>query len=202
WASAQQVDTLIVGWLADPASAGMYHIAKRIGRVVLQVGSHIQAVVYPDLTRQWASGDRTDFVKLIQQTELILMAFGATCFVAAWSLGGLALRLTAGPAFAAAAPLLTIQIIAVSLTVSGAASRAGLLAMDRQPAVLRTVLAAAATFYCMVGPLVTLFGAMGANLAHILFGLVWLGGLTIALRSGLRTSAASSKTAEPGAEQA
>ena len=65
WASAQQLDTLIVGWLADPASAGMFHIAKRVSRVVQQVGSQVEAVVYPDLSRLWAAGQRSAFVRLV-----------------------------------------------------------------------------------------------------------------------------------------
>lgn len=195
WASAQQVDTLIVGWLADPASAGMFHIAKRISRVVQQIGSQVEAVVYPDLSRLWAQGKRSLFVSTLLQTELILALFGASCFLASLLLAEQAMRWTAGPQFAAAAPLLTMQILAVALTVTGSASRAGLLAMGRQPAILRIVLAAAATFYCAVVPLIQLIGAMGANLAHTLFGAVWLAGLTIALRRGLKSDPVA---AEPG----
>lgn len=186
WASAQQLDTLIVGWLADPASAGMFHIAKRVSRVVQQVGSQVEAVVYPDLSRMWAAGQRKSFLRLILQTELVLASFGAACFLGALLLGGWAIEMAAGARFAAAGPLLTVQIFAVALTISGAASRAALLAMGRQPAVLRTVLAAAATFYGLVAPLIYLLGAMGANMAHVLFGTVWLAGLTLSLRQGLR----------------
>ena len=186
WASAQQLDTLIVGWLADPASAGMFHIAKRVSRVVQQVGSQVEAVVYPDLSRIWAAGNRAGFIRLILQTEFILASFGAFCFVGALLLGNWAIEITAGSRFAAAGPLLTVQIFAVALTISGAASRAALLAMGRQPAILRTVLAAASTFYCLVAPLIYWKGAMGANMAHVLFGTVWLIGLTLSLRQGLK----------------
>ncbi len=199
WASAQQLDTLIVGWLADPASAGMFHIAKRVSRVVQQVGSQIEAVVYPDLSRLWAAGKRPAFVRLILQTEFVLATFGAACFIATFLLGGWAIRFSAGPAFAAAGPLLTVQILAVALTISGAASRAALLAMGRQPAVLRAVLAAALTFYCLVAPLIHFMGAMGANMAHVLFGAVWLSGLTLALRRGLRDTSAAPKDILAGA---
>jgi O-antigen/teichoic acid export membrane protein len=186
WASAQQLDTLIVGWLADPASAGMFHIAKRVSRVVQQVGSQVEAVVYPDLSRMWAAGQRKKFRRLILQTEFVLASFGAACFVGALLLGDWAIEVTAGTRFAAAGPLLTVQIFAVALTISGAASRAALLAMGRQPAILRTVLAAASTFYGLVAPLIYLMGAMGANMAHVLFGTVWLVGLTLSLRQGLK----------------
>jgi O-antigen/teichoic acid export membrane protein len=187
WASAQQLDTLIVGAFADPASAGLFHIAKRVSRIVQQVGSQIEAVVYPDLSRMWAAAQRTSFVRLIIRTEMMLAAFGGGCLLASLVAGRWALELAAGPSFGAAAPLLTVQIVAVALTICGAGSRAGLLAMGLQPLVLRTVLAAALTFHAAVIPLIYAMGAMGANIAHVLFGAVWLGGLTLSLRAGLRT---------------
>ena len=80
----------------------------------------------------------------------------------------------------------------MSLTISGAASRAGLLAIGRQPAVLRTVLAACCMFYLSVAPLILWLGAMGANVAHVLFGMTWLAGLSLSLRAGLKRQADSS----------
>jgi O-antigen/teichoic acid export membrane protein len=188
WSSVQQVDTLLVGWLADPAAAGLFHIAKRISRVAGQVGSQVEAVVYPDLSRLTGPADRRRFLRMIVQTELILMAFGGACFVAALLFADLAMRLTAGPRFAGAAPLLTVQILAVALTLSGAANRAGLLALGRQRAVMRTVMAATTLFYLLAPLLILRIGPMGANVAHVLFGTVWLGGLTIALRRALRAA--------------
>ncbi|WP_232476136.1 lipopolysaccharide biosynthesis protein [Flavisphingomonas formosensis] len=186
WSSAQQLDTLVVGWLVDPAAAGMYQLTKKVSRVVQQVGSQVEAVVYPDLSRMWAAGQRSKFIGLILRMELVLASFGGLCCVGAFLLGHYAISATAGAKFVAAAPLLTVQIFAVSLTISGAASRAGLLSMGLQPAVLRTVLASTLAFYLMVAPLIELFGAMGANIAQVMFGMIWLGGLSLALRRGLK----------------
>lgn len=186
WSSAQQVDTLIVGWLADPASAGLFHIAKRISRVVQQVGSQVESVVYPDLSRLVAAGKRRAFVRVLLQTEAMLAGFGLCCFLVILFAGGPLMRLAAGPNFAGAVPLLTIQILAVTLTISGAASRAGLLALGDQRAVLRTVMACTCAFYASVFPLIPHFGAMGANLAHLAFAAVWLGGLAFHLRRAIR----------------
>lgn len=191
WSSVQQVDTLLVGWLADPAAAGLFHIAKRISRVMGQVGSQVEAVVYPDLSRLAARGDRRAFLRVIVQTELILAGFGVACFAGCLLVGNLALRLTAGPQFAGAAPLLTVQVLAVALTISGAANRAGLLALGQQRAVMRTVMAATTTFYCTAPLLILRIGPMGANIAHVLFGAIWLGGLMLSLRHALRNQGAT-----------
>lgn len=185
WATAQQVDTLLVGWLADPASAGMFYIAKRVSRVVQQVGSHVEAVVFPDLGRLAANRNWPRFTRTILQTETLLAVFGGACCLFIWLVGAPFLRLSAGEGFAAAAPLLSVQILATTLSISGAASRAGLLALGAQRAVLRTVTACTLVFYSTAVPLILHFGAMGANIAHLLFGVVWLSGLTISLRTAI-----------------
>jgi len=185
WATAQQVDTLLVGWLADPASAGMFYIAKRVSRIVQQVGSHVEAVVFPDLGRLAANQSWSRFVRTILQTETLLALFGGACCLFFWVVGAPLLRLTAGDGFAAAAPLLSVQILATTLSISGAASRAGLLALGAQRAVLRTVTACTLVFYATAVPLILRFGAMGANIAHLLFGVVWLIGLTLGLRTAI-----------------
>src|SRR3546814_8834235 len=74
--SAQQLDTLLVGALADPASAGFYHIAKQVGRMAQQIGVHVQAVLYPDVARLWAAGAIQEFRRAILQVEVMLAAFG------------------------------------------------------------------------------------------------------------------------------
>jgi O-antigen/teichoic acid export membrane protein len=185
WSSAQSVDTLIVGWLADPASAGLFHIAKRISRVVMQVGAQVQAVVYPDLSRIAAAGKRHAFVRVLVQTELLLAAFGACCFLAVLFVGEPLVRIAVGPHFAGAVPLLIVQILAVTLTMSGSASRAGLLALGDQRSLLRTVMACTLAFYCAVFPLVLWIGPMGANIAHLLFAAIWLVGLGFYLRRAI-----------------
>jgi O-antigen/teichoic acid export membrane protein len=189
WSSAQQVDVLLVGWLADPASAGFFHIAKRVSRIIQQVGSQVEAVVYPDLSRLWAAGERRKFLLLLLRTEAVLAAYGLGCFLFLLLSATTLFRLTAGERFVGAAPILSVQVFAVALTVSGAASRAGLLAMGRQPAILKTVTACTLSFYCLAPLLIAYMGAMGASVAHLIFGAIWLGGLSLNLRRGLAAEA-------------
>ena len=159
----------------------------------------MQAVVYPDLSRLVAAGKRHAFVRVLLQTEMLLAAFGVCCFIGMLLVGGPLMRIAVGPHFAGAVPLLTVQILAVTLTMSGSASRAGLLALGDQRALLKTTMACTLAFYCAVFPLVPLIGAMGANIAHLLFGVIWLGGLAFYLRraiSAARWADASEKSVE------
>lgn len=180
--SANELDTLIVGMFADPASAGLYHIAKRIGRLILQLGVQVQAVLYPDVARLWAQRALQEFRSTVLQMEIMLMMFGAAIFLGtAFAIDPL-LYWTAGPKFVAAGPLVVVQMIAVAMMLSGAAIRTGLLAMGRQPAVLKIVAVATVAFHITAFAIIPLIGAMGANIAHCVMATVMLTGLILVYR--------------------
>lgn len=185
-ASAQEFDTLLVGALADPVSAGMFHIAKRIGRLAQQAGVQVQAVLYPDVARLWAKGAAEDFKRVIQQIELLLGALGLALVGFFWLAAEPILRWTAGPDFIAAAPLLLVQSIAIACSLAGIALRSALLAMGRQQSILYLMLVGTAGFYATALLLIPSIGAMGANFAHIALSLILLIGMLLTFRWALR----------------
>jgi O-antigen/teichoic acid export membrane protein len=184
-ASANEFDTLIVGALAGSAGAGLYHIAKRVGRLAQQVGVQVQSVVYPDVARLWAAGALKDFKRAVLQVELLLAAFAAASFLFFAIAAEPFLHWTAGPAFRGAAPLLTVQMLAAGLALAGSAVRSALLAMGLQRQVLLTVLVAIGTFHATALTLVPWIGPMGANFAHVALSAVSFVGMTLAFRRGL-----------------
>jgi O-antigen/teichoic acid export membrane protein len=173
--TAFEGDTLLVGWLADPASAGLYHIAKRVGRTIQQIGVQVQTVIYPDAARLWAHGSYDEFKRSIIQIEMLLFAFGVAVFIFFFFSIGTIIEWTAGPQFLAAAPLVIVQTIAGSVTLSGSALRSALLAMGRQHALLMIVIVATVAFHITALLLIPQIGAMGANIAHIVLA-IFLGG--------------------------
>lgn len=195
--STHELDTLIVGALADAPSAGLYHIAKRVGRMALQVGVQVQSVIYPDVARLWAEGAVERFRSIVTRVEMLLAGYGLAAFALMAFLAEPFLRLTAGPAFVGAAPLLVVQMLAVAATLSGTALRSALLAMGRQRRVLAVVCVATAAFHLTALALVPRVGAMGANVAHLVLGVLWLAGLSWSFRRALRGHAAG--TAAPAA---
>ena len=184
--SASQFDTLIVGALAGPTAAGFYHIAKRLGRLVAQCGVQVQAVLYPDVARLWARKDVASFRRAVLQMEILLITFGVAIVAGTWLGIQPLLRWTAGPEFMAAAPLATVQMIAVAMTLGGSAARTALLAMGRQPAILKIVLGATAVFHITALTAIPLMGAMGANIAHVAMGTVWLIALSVVYHKALK----------------
>src|SRR3546814_5949514 len=137
--SVQEFDVLLVGALADPASAGLYYMAKRMAKAAQQLGGQVQAVLYPDVTRLWAAQAWKSFRRAIFQAQFVLALFGVCALAAVVLSGRWLIRVGPGDAFMAVWPLLIIQIIAVTLTLHGAPSRPALLAMGRQHPVFRLV---------------------------------------------------------------
>ncbi|MFC6487588.1 lipopolysaccharide biosynthesis protein [Nitratireductor sp. GCM10026969] len=196
--STMEFDTLLVGALAGAPAAGLYHVAKRLGRLVLQIGVQVQAVVYPDIARLWAQQAMTEFRRTIIQTELLLLTFGVAVFAATALWIGPVLHWTAGPAFEAAGPLATVQMIAVAMLLSGSAVRSALLAMGRQPVVLKIVVFSAVAFHLTALAAIPLLGAMGANIAHGVMAGLWLAGLMTAFHAELRSHATPQAAPRPG----
>lgn len=187
--SANELDTLLVGALAGPAAAGLYHIAKRFGRLVLQLGVQVQAVLYPDVARLWAERAIDEFRKTVLQMELLLAGFGLLVFIGITLTIHPILYWTLGEEFMDAAPLVMVQMIAVAMMLSGSVARAALLAMGRQLTVLKIVVVATVAFHTTAVAVIPFMGAMGANIAHAVMAAIWLVGLLTAYSSALRASA-------------
>jgi O-antigen/teichoic acid export membrane protein len=181
--SANELDTLLVGLLADSVSAGFYHIAKRIGRTAQQAGVQVQAVVYPELARLWANKGFEKFAAIVRQTEWMLVAAGASLVVFIYLSIKPILLYTAGEKFLAAAPLVTVQAFAVMMMLSGSVMRSALLAMGRENAVLRSVMISTIAFHVTAFSLIPLIGAMGANVAHIVMSIIWMATMFLSYRS-------------------
>ncbi len=190
--SANELDTLLVGALLGATPAGLYHIAKRFARLVLQFGTQAQAVLYPDVARLWAQGDVRRFRRAVLQMEALLGALGLGILVAVAFVLHPILHWTVGAAFEAAAPLVTVQMIAVAMTLSGSAARLGLLAMGRQPLVLKIVTVATLAFHVVAILGLLTIGAMGANVAHVVLAGICLAGFSIAFHTALKGSSEAS----------
>ncbi len=177
--SANEFDTLLVGYLADPASAGLYHIAKRIGRIAQQAGVQVQAVLYPELSKLWAAEAIVKFRQIVRQTQFLLLGAGLGLLAFIFFTIKPLLYWTAGAEFVGAAPLVTVQTIAVVMTLCGSIMRSALLAMGMENSVLRSVLISTAAFHLTAVSMIPVFGAMGANFAHIVMASIWMGTMMV-----------------------
>ncbi len=199
--SANQLDVLIVGALAGPVAAGLYNIAKRVGRLAEQVSTQVQAVLYPDIARLWAAGAIAEMRRAVFQVEAMLLVAGALGVAIFAVIAAPLLQVMAGPGFVGAAPLLVMQMVAVMLTMTGTGARAALLSMGRQRQLLLATLAGTVAFHVTTLLLVPRIGAMGANIAHIVLATIVSAILIIDFRRALKlakTPAATSGATPAG----
>lgn len=182
-----EVDTLLVGAFAGPAAAGFYHIAKRFAKVAQQVAAHVQAVIYPDLSRMWAR-ERYDEVRSVKtKVQLTLGAIGLAITLAVVAVGRPGIEWLFGTGFELVYPLLVTQLIAVTMIMIGAPSRSTMLAMNRPQTVLMIAVAATIIFFASAVTLLPQMGAIGANYAHIAFAAVTVISLEISFRIAYRS---------------
>lgn len=184
--SSHDLDVLVVGWLASPAAAGLYYIAKRFATLVQQINAQVQAVLYPDVARMWAAGKVDAFLRAIVQIQTLLAVFCGAAFFAVLFFGDWLIRLGPGEQFLAAEPLLLVQIVAVWLTAHSAPSRTAMLAMGMQRSVLHIAFVGAVVFQVTMFALVPLVGPMGANVAHVLLALICAIAMDYQVRLGTR----------------
>ncbi|MHA7819583.1 MAG: lipopolysaccharide biosynthesis protein [Erythrobacter sp.] len=184
-----EADTLLVGTLAGPTAAGVYHIAKRFAKVAQQVAAHVQTVLYPDLARMWARKRFDDVRSVKSRVQFALGAIGVLIIAATAALGEQGVKWLFGPGFDMVYPLLLTQLVAVTLIMIAAPTRSTMLAMNRPGMVLGIAIVATVTFFTSAVVAIPIAGAIGANYAHIAFAAVTLISMEIGFRYFYKSNA-------------
>ncbi|MBY6128398.1 lipopolysaccharide biosynthesis protein [Qipengyuania aquimaris] len=188
-----EVDTLLVGALVGPTGAGLYYLARRIAKVAQQAGDLVQTVVYPDMARVWTGVAWHNMSKIVTSVQRVLAALALAAIFIVFLVGEPLLVFALGKDFADLFPLLLAQLVAVGLILHAAPSRSALLAMNRPGLVLVVAAAATALFFAVALLAIPQLGPLGANFAHIAFGLFTAVCLDIAMWRGIGARGASEK---------
>jgi O-antigen/teichoic acid export membrane protein len=187
-----EMDTLLVSTFAGAGAAGLYYLSRRVARVAQTAGDMIQTVIYPDLARLWAQIGGAALRRMVTLLQLALAAMALSAIVACWLIGKPALDLAFGPGFAEGYPMLLVQLVAVMLTLHSAPARSALLAMNLPSHVLAGSIVSMVCFFVAAFALVPAYGGIGANIAHV------IGGLVIVAMTDLVFWRALGGKAEPG----
>lgn len=174
-------DELVVGAVGGAAAASMYNLAKRIAKFSQEVGTQIQAVLYPELARMWSGRDGGQFRSIVARTQWVLTALGVLIILTVWLLGPWIIRLGLGARYLPAFDLLAIQVVAVLFTLRAAPGRSAILSMGHHRLVLAISAVGVVVFYAVMLPGLFIAGAAGASAAHVvlamtnalLFELAW-----------------------------
>jgi O-antigen/teichoic acid export membrane protein len=164
------IDLLVVGLMSRWADVGLYSAPHRMATAVLTFGLIFQQVVFPGLARSWratpAAGRRAlDALIRVLVLALLPLAVGAT------TLAGPLVQFLFHEDYAGAGLLLAVGIWRAPLLTLAYLYQTALIALNRETAGVRLLVAGAVGSGLLVAALRGAFGLPGAAAAEVIIGL-------------------------------
>ena len=155
---------LLAGVLMGPAEAGLLRLARQFSTLLSKPAGLIRQVVFPDLTRSWNQGN-SDFKLIVTRTAMLAGGLGLFFVLAGHFFGEYLLGTLIGEDFVAAAPVLTLLLLASTVDLTAASLRSAVYAIGHAGKVLR-VYALSAVVYIALFILCTMnMGLIGSGIA-------------------------------------
>jgi len=155
---------LLAGVLMGPAEAGLLRLARQFSTLLSKPAGLIRQVVFPDLTRSWNQGN-SDFKLIVTRTAMLAGGLGLFFVLAGHFFGEYLLGTLIGEDFVAAAPVLTLLLLASTVDLTAASLRSAAYAIGHAGKVLR-VYALSAVVYIALFILCTMnMGLIGSGVA-------------------------------------
>jgi O-antigen/teichoic acid export membrane protein len=155
---------LLAGFLLGPAEAGLLRLAKQFSTLLSKPAGLIRQVIFPDLTRSWNQGS-ADFKMIVSRTALLAGGLGLFFVLAGYFFGEGLLGTLIGEEFIAAAPVLTLLLLASTFDLTASSLRSAAYAIGHAGKVLR-LYALSAVVYLVLFVLCTLqLGLIGSGVA-------------------------------------
>jgi O-antigen/teichoic acid export membrane protein len=155
---------LLAGVLMGPAEAGLLRLARQFSTLLSKPAGLIRQVVFPDLTRSWNQGN-SDFKLIVTRTAMLAGGLGLFFVLAGHFFGEYLLGTLIGEDFVAAAPVLTLLLLASTVDLTAASLRSAAYAIGHAGKVLR-VYALSAVVYIALFILCTMnMGLIGSGIA-------------------------------------
>ncbi|MFV0297203.1 MAG: lipopolysaccharide biosynthesis protein [Hyphomicrobiaceae bacterium] len=180
--SANRFDVLALGALTNPTAVGLYQLGKRVMNRVTKLAGPVRQVIYPELSRLWEQGKRTEFNRLILTVSVAILILQLIAAIPVMLNIEPIIRAVFGPQYAGAGPVMNILLISSIVFASGVALNPALLSMGKDRLLVSVTLGSTLIFAASFLPLVHMFGVEGAAFSNLLFNLVWTIGCTWGLR--------------------
>jgi len=191
----KHISTLLAGSLLGPAAAGMLRLAREATKILSKPGALLQQVLFPDLVRLW--GRHADSFRLILLRALLISGLFGLVFVVGSFFGGRWLFSTAlGPAYAEAAPLLTLLLLSATLELAGFVLRAAGYAIGHAGEILKLHLVSAVIYLVSFSVLAPRMGLIGPGIAACIAATVTLLGISWMVARSIREMPVESAEAQ------
>ncbi|MEP5839659.1 MAG: lipopolysaccharide biosynthesis protein [Marinobacter sp.] len=155
---------MLAGFLLGPTDAGLLRLARQFSTMLSKPAGLVRQVVFPDLTRSWNQGS-TDFKLIVYRTALLAAGLGALFVTAGYFFGELLLGVLIGPEFVAAAPVLTLLLLASTFDLTASSLRSAAYAIGHAGKVLRLYAMSAVVYLTLFIVFTLKLGLIGSGIA-------------------------------------
>ena len=171
---------LLAGSLLGPAGAGMFRLANDFSTILSKPGLMLREVLFPDLSRMLHNKE-AGFHELGIRAVKIAGAVGLLLVVLSIPLGAPILGVI-GSDYTAAAPLLTLMLLAATFELAGSPLRAAAYALGGAGTVLRIYALSSFVYLGLFYVFALSFGLIGPGIAASIGGALTLGRLLFLVR--------------------
>ncbi len=159
---------LIVGWVLGPTAAGLFSVAQRATVLIAQPAQILGNTVYPELARMVAGGQGGVALRLtLGRVVAIALSAALPIIAIVWLFAPEIVGMIAGSAFADAASLMVVLVLARALALVAPPCSAALTALGRPSWSMSANLAANLLFLPVLPVLLHLFGLNGAGIQAV-----------------------------------
>jgi O-antigen/teichoic acid export membrane protein len=160
----KHISVLLAGYLLGPTEAGLLRLARQFSTLLAKPATLIRQVVFLDLTRSWNQGS-TDFKLVAYRTALIGGSVGILFVLGGYFFGDILLDAVVGKEFVAAAPVLTLLLLAATFELTASSLRSAAYAIGHASKVLRLSVLSALIYISLFVTLTLELGLIGAGIA-------------------------------------
>lgn len=155
---------ILAGYFLGPSDAGLLRLARQFSTLLAKPAVLIRQVAFLDLTRSWNQGS-TDFTLVAYRTALLGASVGMVFVLAGYFFGDALLDTLIGEEFAAAAPVLTLLLLAATFELANSSLRAAAYAIGHTSKVLHLSLLSTVIYMSLFVVLTSQMGLIGAGVA-------------------------------------
>ena len=174
--------TVLMSYLLGPAEAGLLRLARQLSSLLGKPAVLVRQVVFLDLTRSWNQGSAA-FQHVAYRTAMIGGGIGLALVVISYFFGEKLLVTLVGEKFRAAAPILTLMLLAATFDLASSSLRSAAYAIGHADRVLRMYAVSVAVYLTLFVTLTLWTGLIGAGLASCIAAAIPLLGMSLLIRN-------------------
>ena len=167
-----RIDVLIVGWLTDPASVGVYRLARSVSDPLAAFATPVSQAVFPEISKLVQARDARSIRLVTRRIRSLAAVVVIPVCVATVLLAGWVIPAVFGPSYEPAVPLVRIMVWQL-VWIPYVWLPGLLLSLGRAGAVATFTSLDAVVYLLLLLILVPAFGVTGAAWATLLRFLVW-----------------------------